>query len=85
MLPCINAYAADTAPQKGDSPRSKSESVNPPKAADPVKPGTMDRMPQGVAPGTADAPPKPAAPGTLDKNVINPDVEIQKGQKPVPR
>jgi hypothetical protein len=32
-----------------------------------------------------DAPPKPAAPGTLDRNVINPDVEIKKGQKPVPR
>jgi hypothetical protein len=87
MLPCVNAQAADAAP-KADEPRTekdKEKSVNSPEAAEPVKPGTLDKIPQVVAPGTMDAPPKPVAPGTLDKNVINPDVEIQKGLKPVPR
>ena len=78
--------AADPESQKGE-PAQKAEpkSVNPPTAAEPIKPGTLDKPPLAVAPGTMDAPPKPAAPGTLDKNVINPDVEIQKGLKPVPR
>lgn len=84
LLPAMSVFAADTAPLK-DTPRSQSESVTPPKAAEPVKPGTMYRMPQSVAPGTADTPKKPIAPGTLDRNVINPDVKIQKGLKPVPR
>jgi len=78
--------AADPESKKGE-PAQKSEpkSVNPPNAAEPIKPGTLDKPPIAVAPGTMDAPPKPAAPGTLDRNVINPDVEIKKGQKPVPR
>jgi hypothetical protein len=61
------------------------KSVNPPNMDAPVKPGTVDKPPQPVAPGTIDAPPKPAAPGTLDRNVINPDLEIRKGEKPVPK
>ena len=82
----VNLYAADSA-QSRDEPAQKSEpkSVNPPNVAEPVKPGTIDKPPTAVAPGTMDAPPKPAAPGTLDKNVRNPDVEIQKGEKPVPK
>jgi hypothetical protein len=86
VLAAANLYAADVGPKADDSTQnSPSKSVNPPSAAEPVKPGTLDKPPQAVAPGTLDAPPKPAAPGTLDKNVINPDVEIQKGVKPVPR
>ena len=80
------AYAADAVPQPGDSiKKGEPNSVNPPRAAEPIRPGTIDKPPQAVAPGTMDAPPKPAAPGTLDRNVINPDVEIQKDRKPVPR
>ena len=79
-------YAADPgASSKELIEKGEPKSVNPPKAAEPVKPGTTDKPPQVVAPGTTDAPPKPAAPGTLDKNVINPDVQIQKGEKPVPK
>jgi hypothetical protein len=82
----VGLHAADPgASTKELIEKGEPKSVNPPKAAEPVKPGTTDKPPQIVAPGTTDAPPKPAAPGTLDKNVINPDVQIQKGEKPVPR
>jgi hypothetical protein len=80
LIATAGTYAADAAAPAGDT-MQKGE----PKAAEPIKPGTIDKPPQAVAPGTMDAPPKPAAPGTLDRNAINPDVEIQKGQKPVPR
>ena len=85
LVAAAGTYAADAAAPAGDAMKGEPKSVNPPKAAEPIKPGTIDKPPQAVAPGTMDAPPKPAAPGTLDRNVINPDVEIQKGQKPVPR
>ena len=86
LLPAVNACSADVAPPAGEPSKDDGKkAVNPPKAAEPVKPGTLDKPPQPVAPGTLDAPPKPAAPGTLDKNVINPDVEIQKSGKPIPR
>ena len=86
LLSAAVSYAADPETQKGE-PAKKAEpkSVNPPNAAEPIKPGTLDRPPMAVAPGTMDAPPKPVAPGTLDRNVINPDIGIQKGLKPVPR
>ena len=82
----ITSYAADPESPKGElAQKAEPKSVNPPNAAEPIKPGTLDKPPIAVAPGTMDATPKPAAPGTLDRNVINPDVEIKKGQKPVPR
>ena len=86
LFTSITSCAADPESQKGE-PAQKAEpkSVNTPNAAEPIKPGTLDRPPMAVAPGTMDAPPKPAAPGTLDRNVINPDVQIKKGEKPVPR
>lgn len=86
LLTSVNLYAAEPGQPK-DEPAQKNErkSLNPPAAAEPVMPGTIDRPPQAIAPGTVDTPPKPAAPGTLDKNVRNPDVEIQKGAKPIPR
>jgi hypothetical protein len=82
----VQVYAADTPPADVRKDAGKQGgSVNPPMAAEPVKPGTSDRLPQAVAPGTADAPPKPIAPGTLDNNVRNPDAEIRSTGKPIPK
>jgi hypothetical protein len=82
----VDVYAADMPPADVRKDAGKQGgSVNPPMAAEPVNPGTSDRLPQAVAPGTADAPPKPVAPGTLDNNVRNPDAEIRSTGKPVPK
>jgi len=86
LFTVAGSYGADQELQKGvPAQKAERKSLNPPNAAEPIKPGTLDRPPMAVAPGTMDAPPKPAAPGTLDRNVINPDVQIKKGEKPVPR
>lgn len=85
----LSLYAADEVINPKDANPLKAEkapkAVNPPMAAEPIKPGTVDKPPVAVAPGTMDTPPKPAAPGTLDQNVRNPDIEIRKGEKPVPK
>ena len=53
-----------------------SKSVNPPRAAEPVRPGAADNMPRAVAPGTRDEMPKPKVPGTADDPIIVPDKNI---------